>query len=200
LPTYGDEEFIYDIAAKNSQNQSDEIQNNIKNGYIIIDNKRINFSEREVIKDRLIMTIPSDFELMPQELAEFKYPSKNRPHIIFTDVEGEININFTLTTDKLENEGIEDAKEYLKQVIIKMNPSSRIKKNDVIEEDLRIGYFDYVSPAIDSDIYNLIFIFSLDKQLILGAFNSLHLDMAKWQEAAIQMVRSLRVIDGAKEG
>jgi len=121
MTEYGDEEFIYAMAQMEKHDQDDEIPNDINNGYVVIEDTRIPFSECAIIKDRLYMTIPADFELMPLELAKVKYPNENRPHITFTNKDGSININYTLTKDKLKNEDVEEAKDYMQQVIV--NPS-----------------------------------------------------------------------------
>jgi len=182
------------MARIETENQDKKVPNDIKNGYIVIRDENIPFSEREIIEGRLYMTIPSDYEIMPPELAGVKYPGENRPDISFSDEEGEISINFSLTGDNLQNEDVEEAKDYLQQVVIKMNPSSRILSSEIIEEQTRIGYFGFISPAIDGDIYNLIFIFSLEGQLILGTFNCTDMDKAKWLEIAEQMVQSIRIV------
>jgi hypothetical protein len=130
---YGDEEFLNAMVQMETENQIDQISNDINNGYIIIEETRISFSEREIIDGKLYMIIPSDFELMLPELAKFKYPNENRPDIIFTNEEGSININFALTGDDLKNEEVEDAKNYLQEVMSKMNPSSKIISSSVIE-------------------------------------------------------------------
>jgi hypothetical protein len=191
---YGDEDHIYYMANNGQPDDGEGHQNSIGDGYAIIDGVRIPFSEREIIDGKLYMTMPTGFGLMPEELAEFKYPSKNRPHYIFTDDEGEINICITITPDKLEDESIEDAKKYLKNMILKVNPKSEIIRDFIVEGSTRTGYFDFISTAIDSDIYNLVFIFTLEGQFILGTFNCLHLDMARWKDVADQMAGSIRVI------
>ena len=195
MQQYGDESFIHAMARIESEEQDKTVPNDIKNGYVVIRDENIPFSEREIIEGRLYMTIPSDFGLMPPELARVKYPSENRPDIIFSDEEGAISINFSLTGDKLQNEDIEDAKDYLQQVVLKMNPSSRILSSEIIEDETRIGYFDFISPAIDGEIYNLMFIFSLDGQFILGTFNCMDMDKAQWLEIAVQMIHSIRITE-----
>ena len=198
MPQYGDEAFIYEMAQRKSQTPEVEIVNDINDGYIVINDERIPFSEREIIKKRLYMTIPSAFALMSTELAKFKYPDTNRPNIIFTNEEGSININFSLTKDKLENEWVEEARDFLQEVIIKMNPSCEIISSGIIDGETRIGYFDFVSPTIDGEVYNLMFLFALDGQFVLGTFNCTKADMNDWVEIAGQMVRSMRVIGGRR--
>ena len=195
---YGDEDFIYEMARKKLPEQDDDIQNDINDGYVVIRGSNIPFDEREIIENRLFMTVPTEFALLPQELAKTKYPNENRPDIIFSNEIGSINITFSLTGDPLKDDDVKGTGEHLQQIIIKMNPSCGIISSEVIEENVRIGYFDFISPAIDGEIYNLMFIFSLEGEFILGTFNCMHQDMNNWQEIAIQMLGSIRAAN-AKE-
>ena len=197
---YGDEVFIYRMAQKNTPGHEEgegaseeQAPNDINNGYAMIDGNRVEFSERAIIGDKVFMTLPDEFEPMPPEAVMFKYQKGNRPNIIFTDAKATVNICFTDTKDKLEGEDIEEAKEYLERVTATMNPSSKIMSSSVIEGETRIGFFDFISVAVDCDVYNLMFLFSLDGQFILGAFNCVRMVMDKWLDIAKQMVQSIRV-------
>jgi hypothetical protein len=193
MTKYGDEKFIYKIAQEQSQDQGEDVHNDIKNGYAMIREERKEFSERCVVEDWLYMTIPSDFVLMPEEDAIIKYPNRNRPHIIFTNEYGSTNITFTFSKDKLTDDKIEEAKSYLEQTIIKMTAVEKMISSYIIEENIKIGCFNYISPAFGADIYNLMFIFPLEGKFVVGNFNCLHLDKAAWSEIAEQMIRSIRV-------
>jgi hypothetical protein len=196
MKQYGDEEFIYRIGQKKPQDDDiAEIVNNINDGYAIIDDNRVEFSERAVFDGQVFMTIPAELELMPPEAVIFKYPKGNRPSIIYTDAKASINICFTQTKDRLDDEDVEEAKEYIERVATTMNPSSKIISSSVIEGNPRIGHFDFISTAVDGDVYNMMFLFSLNGQFILGAFNCVRSVMDKWLDVALQMVKSIRVAD-----
>jgi hypothetical protein len=127
---------------------------------------------------------------LPCELYKHRI---GRPHIIFSNDDGSTNITFTFTADVLTNEMIDEVKSSLEQTITKMTAVDTIISSSVIDHEQKIGYFDFISPAIDGDVYTIMFIFSLDEQLILGAFNCLHFDMASWTEVVVQMLKSIRV-------
>jgi hypothetical protein len=194
MPQYGDEKFIYAIAQMEGQNHGDKTPNDIKNGYIVIDGNYIPFSERAIIEDKFYMTIPSDFTPMPQELTEIKYPNENGPDIIFMSEDGSININFKLIDEKIKKEDVAALTDLLQQGIVEGNPACKIISSSIIEGEMQIGYFDFVSSGSDFNTYNLMFLFPLDDQMVLGSFNCEHFNMARWLEVARQMVRSVRVI------
>jgi hypothetical protein len=195
MAKYGDENFIYRMAHEPLPEQEVETENDIMDGYITIRDERIPFNERCIVKDWLYMTIPTDFVLMSEEGAKIKYPNVNRPHIIYTNEDGTTNITFTFSKDKLTNDKIEEAKSYLEQTITGLNPARKIISSAVLEAGIKIGYFDFMSPAIGCEIYNLMFIFPLDGQFVVGCFNCLPFDKIKWSEAAVQMLSTIRVPD-----
>jgi len=192
MEQYGDEAFIYVMAHRSTKSQSYEIQNDINNGYIVIRDKTINFSKREIVKDKLYMTLPSNFKIMLPRAARFKYPGKNRPHLILTDESGSINIHFTFTKDQLKDEDTELARDCIAQAITTANPERSIISSSVIWEETHVAYFDFICPVSNGEVYNLVFTFSLDEQLVLGNFNCLHFDKARWQDISIQMLRTIR--------
>jgi len=190
---YRDEEVIYRM----SQKRYEEAKNDIKDGYVIIDDVHIPFSERFIISGKLYMTIPSEFVMMAPEAAKIKYPNENRPAIILTNEDGTINITFSFTTDELEDvdDNVEVARNQLARTMVRMNPAYKTISKSVINEGIKIGYFDFVSPVLDGEIYNLTFIFALQGKLVLGCFNCLYSDSEAWLEVAQQMLRSIRVVD-----
>lgn len=194
MPQYGDEKYIYAMALMEAEDRNEDIPNDINNGYVVIEDNSIPFNERVIIEKRLYMIIPADFELMPIEIAEIKYPNEGRPDIIFSNEDGSININFKLIEDKLKARDVKTVKDLLQQEMVEKNTECKMVSSAVIEGDTRIGYFDFISPAFDGDIYNLMFLFPLDEQIVLGSFNCMHFDMAGWLEIAVQMLRSIRTV------
>jgi len=152
---YGDESLIYAMSLMRSDNRrSENIQNDIDNGYAVIDEIRIPFSDREIIEKKLFMTMPQEFTILSLENAKAKYPSEDRPDIIYSNEDGSINISFTITKDYLVDGEVADARDYLQEIMEKINPSIKITSISVFEGKIRGGYFDFISPALDGEIFN----------------------------------------------
>ena len=190
---HGDEDFIYAIANEQNDGAGEETPNDITNGYAHFRGERVEFSERCVVEDWLYVTIPTDFALMTKEAAELKYPDINRPHFIYTNEDGSTNITFTFTEDKLADDKVEEARDFLAKTISDLNPARKTTKSGVIEAGVKIGYFDFMSPALGCVIYNKMFVFPVDGQFVLGCFNCLEFDKAAWADVAEQMIASVRV-------
>ena len=187
---FGDEQFIYHIGMESKPVHT----NNILDEYVIIDDEKIPFRRRTVLNKRVSVILPEKFFIMAKELAEKKYPSVNRPGEIYTNSETTINFSLTYTKDAATNEGIPEIKDILQQAIMRMHPASVIIDSEVIDvSGLNIAYFDFVTPAIDIDIYNVTFVFSFDKRLVVGSFNCPQENMDEWKPLLVQMLQSTEV-------
>ena len=188
--SFGDEQFINLIGMESKPVHV----NNILDGYAIIDDEKISFKRKPMLKKQITVVLPEKFTIMAKGLAEKKYPSVNRPDEIYTNAETTINFSLTHSNDPATNEGIPETKDALQQVITRMHPASKIIDSDLIDASgLSIAYFDFITPALDMDIYNVIFVFSLDKRLVVGSFNCPPESMDEWKPLLVQMLQSIEV-------
>jgi hypothetical protein len=188
--SFGDEQFIYHIGMESKPVHI----NNILDEYVIIDDEKIPFRRRTVLNKQLSVIMPEKFAIMSKQLAEIKYPSVNRPGEIYTNSETTINFSLTHTKDAATNEGIPEIKEAFQQIITRMHPASNIIDSVVLDvSGLNIAYFDFVTPALDMDIYNVTFVFSLDKRIVVGSFNCPQESMDEWKPLLAQMLQSTEV-------
>jgi hypothetical protein len=187
---FNDEQVIYEIGKKSTPVHI----NNIMDECIIIDDEKIPFRRRSVLKKRASVIMPEKFIIMAKNLAERKYPSIHRPDEIYTNHETTINFLLTHSSDAATNEAIPEIKETMQQLIMRMHPASRIFDSEVIDvSGLNVAYFDFITPAIDMDLYNVSFIFSLDKRLVVGSFNCPQEVMDEWKPLLVQMLQSIEV-------
>jgi len=96
----------------------------------------------------------------------------------------------------LDNKDVATVKDLMQQGIVEGNSTCESISSSVIELEIKIGCFSFSSLAGDSKLYNLMFLFSLDDQIVLGSFNCMHYDMDGWLEITGQMLRSIRVVQG----
>jgi hypothetical protein len=191
MKEYGDERFIYGMALESEAVEEEETD--IRKGYAFIGGERVLFCEREIGPDGLFVTLPSEFGLMDLDTAKLKYPNEDRPGVIYADGEGATTYNFSFRDEEMDDGETEEVRDAILAVMKRLNPSYGFMAVGVTRaEGTRIGFFDFVSPAVDSDVYNLLFIFSLRGRLVLGSFNCLHADMAAWTEVNEQVLKYIR--------
>jgi hypothetical protein len=148
---FGDEAFIYQMSIEDNPPH----ENNILDGYIFFNEEKIPFAKRLILNGRMSIIMPEVFIIMPKELAEIKYPSLNRPDEIYTNNETTINLSVSLKNDKASNEDIPVVKDKLEQAVMRIHAASRVIDSETMKvSGINIAYFDFVTPAIDMDIYN----------------------------------------------
>ena len=189
MERYGDEGFIRLIR----QGQEESRNRDIQKGSVWINGSELLFVEREVFKKKLWMWMPDSFTLLPKELAHLKYPNESRPGIIYTGKETTTNVTFALKSDKMNPGQEEEFRDYMEQILLRLYPSSNtIGKGTEKSGKLALAWFDFITPAIDSEIYNLMFYTALEGKLLMGTMNCLSADQDGWQEYFMQMLASMR--------
>lgn len=175
--------------SQSSSIQKEEIQTEFT-----IDNNRIVLEKKQIIDDKLEIFIPQTFSLMSEETAKLKYPSENRPKVIYTNEDATINITFTYSTSKVSDETLGEMKAYLKNNFDNLYPSATWYEDEIETiNGKKVGVFELLTPAVDTQIYNLMFFFELDGRLMIGSFNCTEKQMEGYKPIARNIVNSLVV-------
>jgi hypothetical protein len=149
---------------------------------------------KSLLNDRVELKIPKNFEIMSEELVKLKYPSERRPTLVFSNESGGINVALNLTQNEATQQMIPAYKDNFVQTFQNLYPSAEWKDSGVkIINGRDVGYLELVTPAIDTEIYNLIFFTDLDGKLLLCTFNCTKKDMKKWRAVAKEIMNSLKI-------
>ena len=190
MERYGDEDFIQFLR----QSQEAARNRDIKKGSVWADGRNIVFSEREILKKQFWIWMPDDFVRMSQEMARLNYPIESRPEIIYTSEDSTLNITFSKKIQSLEPGQEEQVRDDIKLLIQRLYPSGSIIESLTVQaDDNRLAWFDFISPAIDMDVYNLMFFTSLKGKLLMGSCNCLSGEQDMWKDLFLQMLASVRV-------
>lgn len=155
---------------------------------------KIELEPRSVLGDRVTFSVPSSFTLLVDEIREFKYPSENRPEIVFSNEEADIN--FAISWKK--EQASQAMMDFIAQKMAK-SMSARIKRSKLLDEGVKevrgrkIGYIEIITPAMDSRIYNLIFFTDLEGRLLMFNFNCVSGKMRKWKPIGRKILASLTI-------
>ncbi|GGG32029.1 hypothetical protein [Hymenobacter glacieicola] len=154
----------------------------------------IELEEKMLIDKKVSLKIPKGFEVMQEQMLKVKYPSERRPTIVYTNSTGGINVALNLTINQASQELIPAYQENLRQTFAKLYPSAKGVRSGVEEVNGRkVAFIELVTPAIDSEIYNLIFLTDVDGKLLLCTFNCMVKDQVAWQPTAREIMASLKV-------
>jgi hypothetical protein len=148
----------------------------------------------KVLSNKVLIKLPSDFKIMDPQTLSSKYSrNKIKPTEVYTNRDATVNITFNLMSQVLtEDNVIKYGNSSIKQ-IASLNEVRDVKGSNEIINGKEIVVVEFFSKAIDGDIYNLMFIASVDGRLMLGSFNCIAAVLPQWQHAAHEIVNSLKV-------
>ncbi len=170
-------------------------KNDINNGYIIMAGEK-----REIvdvnINNKFIIKLPDDFEVLSEDLMKLKYPSTDRPDLIYSNEFKTTDISFSFEDDGNLDEEIPTVKEEMIKIFKKLYPKSEIIDNETIVINQRnLSYFSMDIPLIDTDICNLVFITKVNCETMVGHFNCKLTEYIEWQAIVKQLLESIEIIE-----
>ncbi len=154
----------------------------------------IEFETKSLLNDKIELKIPKDFEIMSEELMKLKYPFERRPTLVYSNESGGINVALNLTQNNASQELIPAYKENFVQTFKNLYPSADWKDSGIkVINGKKVGYLELVTPAIDTEIYNLMFFTDLDGKLLLCTFNCTKKSITEWTLRAKEIMNSLKI-------
>ncbi|MEK4628203.1 hypothetical protein MKZ17_08345 [Solibacillus sp. FSL R7-0682] len=172
--------------------QEDSKTIDLTQDFIEIDEQKIPVITQPVLNGKMLIRMPNLFLIMAKELASLKYPSERRPTVIYTDETSTINLALNLTDYPLRESEVEDFQENMIEVLEQAHPSAKWLDTGMMEiQEKTIAFIEIITPAIDGDIFNLMFFAALNGQTLIGTFNCMEGDLESWRPVAKAMVETL---------
>lgn len=190
------EEFFDEKILEYRRRARKEKYSTLETGMYIKD-ELVQFERITLFKGKMSIMMPVSFVDLPSNLAKIKYISEQRPQIIKTSLDTTVNLGFSMPDLEVYPEHIEELCKQTKSALKQINPAIVFYEGQV-ESDLPLGWFEFKSYGIDSNVYNLMFMTIVDKKLLHGIFNCNYNDAIEWRDAARQMMRTIK--DVSKEG
>ncbi|MEG0258726.1 MAG: hypothetical protein RR490_02645 [Niameybacter sp.] len=187
---------------ENEQEPQQELQKiDLYQTFMMIDNQEVAVIDQCVLEGEITLRMPKLFSIMLPELASLKYPSERRPTIIYTDESTTINLAFNMTPHSLADTEVAEFQENMIDMLEQAQPSAEWLDTDVIDiNDKTIGFLEVITPAIDGDIYNLMFFAAIDGRALIGTFNCMEEDIETWRPIARAMMETLQFIPNGRNG
>jgi len=141
----------------------------------------IELEKRKILNDKVEILLPKEFDVMSEDMMKLKYPSERRSTLVYTNETGGINVAFNHTTSKATQQQIDAYKDSFIKMFKNLYPSAEWKETGAKEINGRkVGYMELITPAIDTEIYNLMFFTDLDGRLLLCTFNCVEKEQKNW--------------------
>jgi hypothetical protein len=148
-------------------------------------------TKTEVLTKTISMLLPGKFAHMSPDALELKYPTAgHRPTEVYTNKEGTINIALNHTSNKAMPKDLPAVRQAMEAQFNKA-PFEFIKGE---QKDLNGNQFvilEFVSTAVDTKIYNLMAMGSLEGRLLIVTFNCTVREQKEWAPVGRQIINSI---------
>jgi hypothetical protein len=123
-----------------------------------------------------------------------KYPPINKPSEVYTNEEATVNIAFKKIEQSLAEQKVFTEGKKLEQQLTSNGKVQLIASEQIKANGNSIYVFSFYSNAIDTKVYNVMFVFSLKGKMVLGSFNCTVALQNQWQVTAYEIIRSIKGI------
>ena len=154
-------------------------------------------ASRTFLDGRVTLLIPVGFEPMAEEMLELKYPSGRRPTLVFTNPAGSVNVALNHTQNVASDADIPSLHRSMERVLRRIHPTAEWHDSKTGHRN-GMHYFllDFVTPALDTDIRNMIFATPLDGRMLLISFNCVVDLQLRWVPFGQEIIESIALVEG----
>lgn len=153
-----------------------------------------NLTKVNALGGKVSILAPKGFGPMSQELINFKYPSSQRPTEVLSDSTGEVSLAFNYTANPIHPSQIKEAHASFSNMFRNIYPTAKWVRDEVSQQNgTSFIVMEFVAPALDMDIHNIIYATSVDGRLLLAAFNTTVRKADEWLPAGKEIMASIVV-------
>ena len=156
----------------------------------------VELTQKTVVDGKLSLLVPDGFSEMTEAALELKYPSSRRPTLVYTNDTGSINVAINHTKSRMPLNEIDAFHRNMDGMFRNLYPSATWFASGIIHLQGRKWLnLDLRTPAIDTEIRNLMAGTSVDGRLLLVSFNVTKELESGWLPVGEAILQSLRVLD-----
>ncbi len=153
------------------------------------------FVEVKALDGKVSILAPKNFGPMPEHILETKYPLNKRPTEVLSDEKGLVSLAFNHTNDAMQPSQVKDAHLAISKMFHNIYPAATWFRDEVIEQNgSTFMVMELKTPAVDSQIHNIIYGTSVDGRFLIIAFNTTVEKSEKWLPVGKKIMSSLAVI------
>lgn len=148
----------------------------------------IKMERKNIPELKLSLEIPQTLTPMSDEMAKIKYPSENRPQVIYGDERGKASLGISAGRHALPASQIDMAKEATVKMLVNFKPQAEA----VTVDGHKAWLITFRSQAPDTEILNMMLMTSQNDKAVQVAFNMTKDLEAQYQDAAKATLMSLK--------
>jgi hypothetical protein len=140
------------------------------------------------------LMVPKKLSEMSDEMWALKYRSRERPPMVLTDADGEVNIIASETQQPANDSQMSAFVDFQLGQLRKQRPDLAILDHGVkTVNNRKVGYFKFLSQAEDQKVFNYYFFIIVDGKVVMFTFNCIEKLQNDWEPTADEIVASLKV-------
>lgn len=149
---------------------------------------------RTALHDKVSLLTPKTFGPMPKAMLELKYPSSRRPTEVLSDSTGSVSLAFNFTQSPMTPDQVKEAHASMSKMFHKIYPSATWIRDETVDRNgQEFMIFEMVTPAVDTQIHNIMYGTSVDNRLLLIAFNTTVEQSEQWLPIGKKIMESIRI-------
>ncbi len=161
-----EQERFSDETIENEKNQS------ILDGTILVNRIPISFAERTILEGRAAMWMPTDFEVLPQEIVEASYPYMDRPDVVYTNGYLGMATGYRHTSYEIPDTYMGEFMQIAKSALNNAGPNVTILTEHMRKTQKHtLTSLEMISHTITEAIYNILYFASLNDRVLFGFIN-----------------------------
>ena len=145
-----------------------------------------------LLDKKVELTTPAELTEMSAKDYKLKYESRPRPELALSDKRGEVSLTGRLTRQRANESQMAAYKDFQIAELKKAYPDLQLINGGVkMIHGKKVGYFKFISQAIDQKIFNYYFFTVVDGEVLLFNFNCIEKLRKDWENKSEQIVSSL---------
>lgn len=145
-----------------------ETEEQIKDGLVHIYGEEVEFERKTLEELKISLILPKDYNLVDEATKAVLYPMGNAPTHVFAcgTVQGSVALN--QTENPVDNAHIKEFLPKMKKLMEQVGPQTHMISMKTIEMDEHnIGILQFISHAIDMNVYNMMVFLSIENKLLM---------------------------------
>ncbi len=148
----------------------------------------------KLLNDKIEISAPKELLKMTDEMWSIKYKERARPILVLSDENGEVNLLADVTTLTATEDQLASFKDSQMEQLRKSRPDLEFLGNGLKTiNGKKVGYFKFLSQAIDQKVFNYYFFAIVDSKILLCSFNCVEKLRVAWENTADEIVASLMI-------
>ena len=161
---------------------------------IYVEGELVQFKETMLFNNEIGIMLPVVFQDMEPEDARKKYFSEQRPQIIKTNEDGTVNFSFNLLEKKVGARQLEAVIQDFYHVLKRFQPMSVcLEMGSELYDPVPCAWMEFVSSALDENLYNLFTIYPIGDKLLMVMFNCPFAKSMDWACCLLQIRKSIAI-------